>query len=1202
MSKKVFRSFVLVSSLCCYSLALQADFDVTVPVDVPNGMIMGTLSWAIAQANMAGGGIINVQTNVTLAGNPVIISPSGNLTINGGGNSINGVNTYEALFVNQGTVTINDLTIQNTKAQGGVGGNAGMGAGGGAGGLGAGGALFVNSSAVVTLSDVHFSGNNATGGAGGTGGNLAGGQVGGGGGGGGGGFSMRQGSAQNSDGGVGGNVVLVADSAGGGGGGGGSLGPPLLGPIKAGSPNSGTTGGDGGDGERNSFGAGSPATGGFGGNNAPGGNPVGGTSGGGGGAGGGGVSSPATSGEPGGTGGNGFAFSGGGGGGGGSGSSIASIGSGGVGGLGGFGGGGGGAGTSNTSGTDLVAGGMGGFGGGGAGSGDGVSIATSVFGGGQGGQGFTSDGGGGGAAGLGGAIFVRNGGQLTLAYTSLFSGTAFALNTAVGGIGAGTHPNKNGSAFGQDIFLMSGGDLSFTIDAGITITIPSLIQADNLAPGGGLILAGPGTLILTGGSSNGFTGGTVIEGSGTLQVPSDSALGISTGPIVFDVGTLQITSSFSSARPIFLQGNAIIDTLGNNLTLTGTVFGNVSFNGSLTKTNAGILTLTSQNSYVGGTILNGGVLSISSDGNLGDPSGDLTLSSATLQITSGLSSDRFIHITGNPTIDTQANVLTLSGFIDGGGTITKQGSGTLLFSGLSNATVAAVVATGAFTVNGSFLGNVQVTPGAFLKGNGRVGPVTNLGTVAPGNSIDHLSILGSYTQSSVGTLEIEIDSFGNTDLLTVSGLASLDGVLSVIPGPGPYLKGITYTILEAGSRTGEFSTLSVATPGLHLGVLYPGNNVELLVLDNFLFVGQTIDEHNPREVATYLQGLTYSDGTDLFNVIQELGLLTGGDLVEALDRLQPSLFGAFDLVNVNATSFVATLFVRHQAERYNRVREPDCTWSGWNGWLEPFGYFMDQHGREQQKGFDVEAGGVLGGLEYSFENNYLLGLGGGYSYAHVDWSDSFGSGSIQTGYVGIYSDYVRGPLYVDVTALFGINGIEGSRHIKYPGVNRSAHDHHAGYSFTAHAESAFDLEWCCNFFTPFVKADYVYFFQDKFREHGAQSLNLHVSSKHSQMLRSEAGVSFERSVRVNEGSFTPRVWISYVNEFFISQEGYTASLVNEPGSFTVRNFKKPYNFVSPGIDFSWLLDEGLALSLGYSAELSHIATAQKVNVRFGWEF
>jgi hypothetical protein len=105
--------------------------------------------------------VINITGDFTLTQSLPMIR-GGDLhaiTIDGNGETINANNAGRVFFVESGNVTINDITIANAFAQGGNGGVTTLAQFGGAGdgGLGAGAALFVNTGATVTLTDVHIS-------------------------------------------------------------------------------------------------------------------------------------------------------------------------------------------------------------------------------------------------------------------------------------------------------------------------------------------------------------------------------------------------------------------------------------------------------------------------------------------------------------------------------------------------------------------------------------------------------------------------------------------------------------------------------------------------------------------------------------------------------------------------------------------------------------------------------------------------------------------------------------------------------------------------------------------------------------------------------------------------------------------------------------------------------------------------------------
>jgi hypothetical protein len=102
--------------------------------------------------------------------------------------------------------------------------------------------------------------------------------------------------------------------------------------------------------------------------------------------------------------------------------------------------------------------------------------------------------------------------------------------------------------------------------------------------------------------------------------------------------------------------------------------------------------------------------------------------------------------------------------------------------------------------------------GGRLDGTGSIiGSVLNEARLAPGRSAGRLAITGNYTQTSNGTLEMEIG--GTTDLgfdqLFADGQVVLDGTLAIrlvdgfVPQPGD-----RFRLLTAGSLQGDFASVN----------------------------------------------------------------------------------------------------------------------------------------------------------------------------------------------------------------------------------------------------------------------------------------------------------------------------------------------------------------------------------------------------------
>src|SRR3546814_2406002 len=109
---------------------------------------------------------------------------------------------------------------------------------------------------------------------------------------------------------------------------------------------------------------------------------------------------------------------------------------------------------------------------------------------------------------------------------------------------------------------------------------------------------------------------------------------------------------------------------------TATIAAELTGASQLVKTDLGTLVLSGANSYTGGTAINAGTLSISSDGNLGDAAGGITFEGGTLNITADMTSVRAVTFVGAGTILTaEGTTFSLGGMLGGTGEPTKTGAG-----------------------------------------------------------------------------------------------------------------------------------------------------------------------------------------------------------------------------------------------------------------------------------------------------------------------------------------------------------------------------------------------------------------------------------------------------------------------------------------------------------------------------------------------
>jgi fibronectin-binding autotransporter adhesin len=169
------------------------------------------------------------------------------------------------------------------------------------------------------------------------------------------------------------------------------------------------------------------------------------------------------------------------------------------------------------------------------------------------------------------------------------------------------------------------------------------------------------------------------------------------------------------------------------------------------------------NTYSGGTNLNGGILAVNNDGNLG--TGQLNFNGGTLEALVGgggiTSSKAITLLAGGGTFSADATTFsTLSGGISGVGSFTKSGAGVLFL-----------------TATNTYTGGTTISGGALLIGNGGasgsiVGDVLNNGTLAFNRS-DNITFGGVISGTGV------LDQFG-PGTLTLTGANSYSGGTMVV--------------------------------------------------------------------------------------------------------------------------------------------------------------------------------------------------------------------------------------------------------------------------------------------------------------------------------------------------------------------------------------------------------------------------------------
>lgn len=434
---------------------------------------------------------------------------------------------------------------------------------------------------------------------------------------------------------------------------------------------------------------------------------------------------------------------------------------------------------------------------------------------------------------------------------------------AIRKLGAGALSLNGAYNYGAQNLAVEAGTLeigplaSYSRATSLTVSNGSRFSFDTSAtPNAALTLTGYGTIIKKGTGALTLAGGSTLTAidvqGGDLLLASGATMGLSRGGSAeAELSSLNVASGARvdlGATKIVINGNndGVLSGSGtlagtgsvNLLNATAKTFGgDISGLRSFTKSGAGTLTLTGNNSFIGGLDIRGGTVELGEGGRLasGVDTGVSTLR-GTLSFVQTTDSTFAFDISGNGGIVKRGtNVLTLTGNNTYSGDTSVE-AGTLVI-GSANAlspNTRVNVATGAVFNPGSFAANVSS-----LEGNGNINGGT--GTVIVDTAMAYTfngSIEGDRDLVKLGVGSQVIN--GN---ITIGGQATAGGGTLYLTGNNTFGKGVLVTgggkvVLgsnnAAGGSAGKITTTGsiieyVAGVGTNLGI---NNAAEIIINSN----------------------------------------------------------------------------------------------------------------------------------------------------------------------------------------------------------------------------------------------------------------------------------------------------------------------------------------------------------------------------------
>jgi outer membrane autotransporter protein len=510
-------------------------------------------------------------------------------------------------------------------------------------------------------------------------------------------------------------------------------------------------------------------------------------------------------------------------------------------------------------------------------------------------------------------------------------------------------------------------------------------------------------------------------------------------------------------------------------------------------------------------------------------------------------------------------------------------------------------------------------------------------TVLPGGIL----ATGAYTQTG-GLLQFQLAPSGSGRIEVVN-TATLGGTLGVAVTPGLYGLSTPYTLLSAGTISGQFAQFISTPPSAFLslsGPVYSPTSVDV-TLTRTPFGAVAGLNANQRAVGNALEGayattLTGAAATLYTNLLMTgtpnaLSQLSG----EGITAAQNAAFGSgrmFDSLLMDQGAFwrngetadssgvtYRTTPLAYAAEKKKRVpsafkalkeKPPAYEPRGWRVWTAGFGGVQSFSGDAVVGSADARtsaAGGAMG-FDYQVDPTRLVGVAVGGSESHFSVPDRATSGDLLGGHVGAYGVATWGALYAAGVLSYSRFDNEIKRTIAGVGPSETATGRFATDLLGARLElgRSYALQWLN--VTPFAAVQSSTLWQRGFSEMTTAGglpgiLGLTHGSQTTTSLPTFLGVQLDTRLALANGTvWSPFLRAAWVHEFN-PDRSIAGSFVSVPGTlFTVDGARAWSDALKVNAGSRLAINQYASLFASFDGEFANSghSYAGRGGIRFSW--
>jgi outer membrane autotransporter protein len=461
----------------------------------------------------------------------------------------------------------------------------------------------------------------------------------------------------------------------------------------------------------------------------------------------------------------------------------------------------------------------------------------------------------------------------------------------------------------------------------------------------------------------------------------------------------------------------------------------------------------------------------------------------------------------------------------------------------------------------------------------------NLGT-------NTLSLTGALTTNAAGTISTTFASDAVFGKIVATGDSAIDagGVTVITTVTGALTDGTTYRIVSSPSGTNAAPVTVINTSPRYTfsGLPTTLGNVDIQ-LTGIAPLSTLVTAPGALAIAPILD-VNAPIGSDLRIIQDAIAVLpTTGAIDNALAQLAPGntnlaapwvaaqttrLFEDLWMAQMDQMDQIQTAccYANCEPNKPNVPADLTCKDAEQKGkwWAKGFGSRGEQDNVANMNGYDTEAYGLMLAYDKPLDNETRVGFGGGYANSSIDGNHSSGNTDIDSYQITGYLHHEPGPWFVQAAVTAGVNDYESTRHIVFPGVNRTATSDYSGQQYSGIVTVGKHYQVNETTITPLASLQATHLRVGSYTESGAGDANLRVESQDYNFVQSTLGVKAERVIRSGSSTYAPEVHAKWLHDFRSTTMEQTAAFTGGGASFNAQGIEQDRDLFNVGAGVTFL--------------------------------